>query len=115
MFHIFKAINQKYKYYKKIYEVEKESNLDIGIYQILQRRRKIYKQHKRAFEIGKRAAQGYNIYLTFGSEKTITKDAKDSYKRYTMAMKHYNQNPCNQDSFILGYKSIKNSEITNSN
>ncbi|QOY52497.1 hypothetical protein [Candidatus Sulfurimonas baltica] len=59
--------------------------------------------------IGKRAAQGYNIYLTFGSEKTISKNAEDSYKRFSMAMKHYNQILCDEDSFTLGYNKIRNS------
>jgi len=71
------------------------------------RRVKIYKQHKRGFELGKRAAKGYNIYLTFGSDKTITKDAKDSYRRYSMAMKHYNQVLCDKESFIQGYTQVE--------
>lgn len=72
--------------------------------------RQIFKpsdQYTKAFEIGKRAAQGYNIYLTFGSEKTVTKDAEDSYRRYAMAMKHYNQVLCDKESFIEGYDSVK--------
>ena len=91
-------------------DIEKRAGLDVNILQILKRRYKIHKQYKRGFEIGKRAAKGYNIYLTFGSEKTISKDAKDSYKRYSMAMKHYNQVLCDEESFIMGYNQIKLSE-----
>lgn len=68
---------------------------------------KVNNQHTKSFEIGKRAAQGYNIYLTFGSDKTITKDAEDSYRRYSMAMKHYNQVLCDEESFLHGYRQEK--------
>ncbi|MDF1875208.1 hypothetical protein JHD48_05645 [Sulfurimonas sp. SAG-AH-194-I05] len=62
-----------------------------------------------AYIIGSRGASGHNIYLTFGSNKTQTKDAQDSYKRYAMAMRHYDQKICNQESFIRGYNDTKHS------
>ena len=69
---------------------------------------KEYEVHRHAYELGCRAAQGKNIYLTFGSEKTISKDAQDSYRRYVMAMKHYNNGVvCNKESFIAGYNAVK--------
>lgn len=73
---------------------------------IIQKYKK-YKKNKKAYNIGKRAAKGYNIYVTFGSEKTITKDANDSYNRYAMAMKHYKQELCDEEWFLLGYDSVK--------
>lgn len=106
------SIVEQYHYCKKVYEIEKKAGLSHTLFSILIRKWKIYKQHKRAFEIGKRAAQGYNIYLTFGSEKTVTKSAEDSYRRYSMAMKHYNQALCDINSFILGYNQIKKVELS---
>lgn len=91
-----------YELYTRIYKYSKQVNPQANIYQIFKQRKELDIK-SRAFEIGKRAAQGYNIYLTFGSSKTITKDAHDSYKRYSMAMKHYNQDLCDKESFIQGY------------
>lgn len=79
----------------------------MNVFQIIKRRFKVHRQYKRGFIIGKRAAKGYNIYLTFGSKKTISKDAEDSYKRYSMAMKHYNQVLCDSAGFFSGYNSVK--------
>jgi len=107
MCHIIIGSIKKYRYYRKVLDIEKRAGLDVNIYQIFQRRLQVYRQYKRGFKIGKRAAQGYNIYLTFGSKKTISKDAEDSYKRYSMAMKHYNQALCDKASFVSGYNSIK--------
>jgi hypothetical protein len=73
---------------------------------IIQKYKK-YKQNKKAYNIGKRAAKGYNIYVTFGSKKTIPKDANDSYRRYSMAMRHYNQELCSKEYFLLGYDEQK--------
>jgi len=67
----------------------------------IQRKYKIYKLQKRAYVIGYRAGLGKNMYLTFGSDKTVTKDAEDSYKRYAMAMKHYNQTLCIIKHFVI--------------
>ncbi len=92
----------------KFTDIEKRAGLDINIYQIFKRRLQVYRQYKRGFEIGKRAAKGYNIYLTFGSDKTVSKDAEDSYTRYSMAMKHYNQDLCDRTGFFSGYDSIAN-------
>lgn len=78
-----------------------------NIYQTLKRKYKIYRQYKKGFVIGKRAAQGYNIYLTFGSDKTRPKDAEDSYRRYSMAMKHYNQELCDEKGFFEGYRYVE--------
>jgi len=85
-----------YKYAKQIYP-------NTNVYQLFQQWKELDSE-SRGFEIGKRAAQGYNIYLTFGSDKTQPKDAEDSYRRYSMAMKHYNQDLCDKESFIQGYK-----------
>ena len=124
---IFLNLRKKYKIDEKTLAIEQRAGLDVSPVQVLKRRFKIYLQsktvisnkniycifkrkslvcieHIKAFQIGKRAAQGYNIYLTFGSDKTVTKDAEDSYKRYAMAMKHYNQAICDRDSFLLGYE-----------
>lgn len=98
---------KKYQNYREIIAIEKRAGLSHSVYSIVIRKWKIYKQNKRAYEIGKRAAQGYNIYLTFGSDKTVTKGAEDSYKRYAMAMKHYNQTLCNRNSYIVGYNKSK--------
>lgn len=71
----------------------------------------LYKEKRKAFILGQRAAGGNNIYLTFGSEKTCPKSAEDSFRRYSMAMKHYNQNVCDEESFLDGYnikKDFKN-------
>ena len=100
-------MRNKYHYYVKVYEAEKRAGLKMTLFEILKRRFKIYKQYKKAYELGKRAAQGYNIYLTFGSEKTITKDAEDSYRRYAMAMKHYDGDICDRESFLEGYNHMK--------
>ncbi len=114
MFNIIIDSIKKYKHYKKVIEAEKRAGLNVTIYQIFKRRLKIYKQYKRGFEIGKRAAQGYNIYLTFGSDKTITKDVEDSYRRYSMAMKHYNQVLCDEKGFFEGYRYVRmNSKLVN--
>jgi len=104
---VFRGSIKKYKHYKKVLEIERRAGLDISIYQVFKRRLQIHRQYKRGFEIGKRAAQGYNIYLTFGSDKTICKDAKDSYKRYSMAMKHYNQALCDEKGFFEGYRYVE--------
>ena len=104
---MFANIIKKYQNYREIIAIEKRVGLSHSLLSIVIRKWKIYKQNKRAFEIGKRAAQGYNMYLTFGSDKTVTKNAEDSYKRYAMAMKHYNQTLCNIDCFILGYNNSK--------
>jgi hypothetical protein len=85
-------------------------NLYLFFVRIIKQGFKINNQHTKAFEIGKRAAQGYNIYLTFGSDKTITKDEDDSYRRYSMAMKHYGQVLCDKRSFLLGYEQVKMSK-----
>jgi len=77
------------------------------LYIKLKQEYKSYKRYKRAYTIGYRAGEGRNVYLTFGSDKTITKDAEDSYKRYSMAMKHYNQTPCDKESFFQGYNDAK--------
>ena len=63
-----------------------------------------YKQRKKAYILGQRAARGKNIYLTFGSEKTCPKSGEESYKRYAMAMKHYNQVLCDKEYFLRGFK-----------
>lgn len=68
-----------------------------------QENREQYKSQDRAYKIGYAAGSGENMYLTFGSDKTVPKDAEDSYKRYAMAMKHYNQVVCNKESFLNGY------------
>ena len=106
MWKIFLGFVKKYRYYRKVLDIERRAGLDVTIYQIFKRRRQTYRQYKRGFKIGKRAAQGYNIYLTFGSDKTVSKDAEDSYTRYSMAMKHYNQVLCDEESFILGYQQV---------
>jgi hypothetical protein len=82
-------------------------NLYLFFVRIIKQGFKSNNPHTKAFEIGKRAAQGYNIYLTFGSDKTITKDADDSYRRYSMAMKHYGQVLCEKEGFILGYEHVE--------
>jgi len=107
MQNIFISSIKKYRYYRKVLDIEERAGLDVNIYQVIKRRLKVYRQYKRGFIIGKRAALGYNIYLTFGSNKTITKDAEDSYKRYSMAMKHYNQLLCDRVGFYSGYNSVK--------
>ncbi len=107
MHYIFIGFIKKYRYYRKVLDIEKRAGLDVNIYQIFQRRLQVYGQYKRGFKIGKRAAQGYNIYLTFGSDKTVSKDADDSYTRYSMAIKHYNQVLCDKAGFVNGYNSIK--------
>ena len=66
-----------------------------------------YKEQKKAYQIGYRAGKGKNIYLTFGSDKTITKNAHDSYHRYAMAMRHYNEISCNEEDFTIGYNRAK--------
>ncbi len=53
------------------------------------------------------------MYLTFGSDKTVTKDAEDSYGRYAMAMKHYNQIVCDKDIFIQGYNDVQSKKTKN--
>lgn len=65
--------------------------------------------HKRrqAYIIGSRAASGKNIYLTFGSEKTVAKNAHESYIRYSMAMKRYDQECCDREYFIKGYDEMR--------
>ena len=86
----------------------------LNLFSKLKRRYKRYKQHKKAFELGKRAAKGYNIYITFGSAKTRCKSAEDSYDRYAMAMKHYNQVLCDEKGFFEGYMHVKmNSKLVN--
>jgi len=90
-----------------IYSIESEAGLNKNILVFIKRKYKIYKQHKRAYTIGYRAGLGKNMYLTFGSDKTVTKDAEDSYSRYAMAMKHYNQIVCDKDTFIQGYNDAK--------
>ena len=75
----------------------------MSLFSKLQIKIKQYFVKRRAFIIGKRGAMGYNIYLTFGSEKTVSKNAEDSYHRYAMAMKHYNQDICDREHFIKGY------------
>ena len=69
--------------------------------QILRQKISEYFLRRKAFAIGKHGGLGYNIYITFCSAKTVT---KDSYRRYAMAMKHYNQEVCDKDYFIAGYK-----------
>lgn len=76
------------------------------MYSIFISKYKHYKEYRKGFEIGKRAAQGYNVYLTFGSRKTVTRDAQDSYKRYAMAMNHYEQILCNKKGFYDGYNKV---------
>ena len=68
--------------------------------------RVVMRDKERAYVIGQRAASGKNIYLTFGSEKTCPKSAEESYNRYSMAMKHYNQKICDKESFILGFEEV---------
>ena len=65
------------------------------------------KQYNRAFQIGYSAGSGNNVYLTFGSPKTVTKDAEDSFNRYSMAMRQYNQKICNKETFVQGYNEAK--------
>ena len=99
-------VQKAYSKYIQIREIEKKAGLRENFLSTLKRKYIIYKQNKRAYIIGQRAAQGYNIYLTFGSDKTITKDAEDSYRRYAMAMKHYDQVLCDLDSFVIGYNDV---------
>ena len=106
---MFMLIIRKFHYCKKVYEIEKRAGLSHSFFSIVKRKWKINRQYQRAFEIGKRAAQGYNIYLTFGSEKTVTKNVEDSYMRYSMAMKQYNQVLCDEKGFFEGYQKIKSS------
>ena len=65
------------------------------------------REDERAYILGQRAAHGKNIYLTFGSEKTSPKSAEDSYRRYAMAMKHYNGIVCDMESFVQGYNNMQ--------
>jgi len=90
-----------------IYRLESKAGLNKNVFMLIQRKYKIYKLRKRAYVIGYRAGLGKNMYLTFGSDKTVTKDAEDSYKRYAMAMKHYNQTLCDKDEFFKGYNDAK--------
>ena len=68
--------------------------------------RESLREDKRAYILGQRAARGKNIYLTFGSQKTCPKSAEDSYRRYAMAMKHYNGDICDKKSFVLGFEEV---------
>ena len=77
-----------------------------NLFMVLKQKFMLYKDKRRAFSIGQRAALGKNIYLTFGSDKTVVVDAQDSYKRYAMAMKHYNQSLCDKGSFLQGFNKI---------
>jgi len=95
-----------YFLYVRIYKYAKEIYPNKNIFQTFQKRKELDRK-SRAFEIGRRAAQGYNIYLTFGSDKTRPQDAEDSYRRYSMAMKRYNQVLCDKESFIQGYKLVQ--------
>lgn len=104
MNYIFKPF-KLYLLYTRIYKYVKQIHPKLNMIEIFQHREELNSK-SRGFEIGKRAAQGYNIYLTFGSSKTMSKDAEESYNRYAMAMKHYNQALCDKESFIQGYELV---------
>jgi len=95
----------------KLQNIQVKAWLQQKMYLDLKQDYREYEEHRNAYEIGYSAGQGNNIYLTFGSNKTNPIDAEDSYKRYAMAMKHYNENLCNKESFITGYKSGKKSKL----
>jgi hypothetical protein len=67
----------------------------------------IMRKRRQAYIIGSRAALGKNIYLTFGSEKTVIKNAQESYIRYSMAMKRYDQECCDKEYFVKGYDEMR--------
>lgn len=93
-----------YSNYKSRVAVEKRVGLRENLFSTLRRKYILYKQKRKAYILGQRAACGKNIYLTFGSDKTCPNSADESYHRYSMAMKHYNQSVCDRESFLLGFK-----------
>jgi len=100
----YSSILTSYKKHKQIVEIEKQAGVRDSFTLMLINKYKIYKQRRKAYILGKRAGSGKNIYLTFGSDRTIVNDAEDSYRRYAMAMKHYNQVLCDREYFLLGFK-----------
>ena len=97
---------QLYSNYKIKVAVEKRAGLRENIFITLKRKYILYKQKRKAYIFGQRAAIAKNIYLTFGSDKTCPKSAEESYARYAMAMKHYNQSVCDRENFLRGFKKI---------
>lgn len=101
-------VKEFYLNHKRIVEIEKRAGLRESLFLTLKRKYILYKQKRKAYILGQRAARGKNIYLTFGSEKTCPKSGEESYERYAMAMKHYNQVPCNKEYFLRGFKKFAN-------
>ena len=100
---LIQKIKQLFSDYQTRLAIEKRAGLRENLFITLKRKYILYKQKRKAYILGQRAATGKNIYLTFGSEKTRPKSAQESYSRYAMAMKHYNQVVCDRESFFLGF------------
>ena len=104
MITVLHKVQQLYSNHRRIVAVEKRAGLRESLFLTLKRKYILYKQRRKAYILGQRAARCKNIYLTFGSEKTCPKSGEESYKRYAMAMKHYNQVLCDKEYFLRGFK-----------